>query len=38
MFENLFQFFKPEHNYNVSSLKIVSKNYLEYLLPTEKKK
>ena len=32
MFENLFDNLKPMCDYNVSSLKIVNKNYLEYLV------
>ena len=37
MFQNLFDNLKLVYDYNVSSLKIVNKNYLEYLVSREEK-
>ena len=38
IFENLFDNLKPVCHYNVLSLKIVNKDFLEYLVSKEKKK
>ena len=37
MFQNLFDNLKLVYDYNVSSLKIVNKNHLEYLVSREEK-